>query len=302
MTRNEKIVCYIQQGLNNSDIAQMLVDGGEAYSHRTLRRFAADVRAEIKGGVEQYQETLDKIKTYSPYIPVIQGEERVLVIGDLHAPFTHEDYLEFCMYLYGKYECNRVIFIGDIIDNHYSSYHETDPDGFGGGEELDRAIAMVQDWVEAFPIADVCIGNHDAIIMRKAFSSGIPKAWIKSYADILGSPDWNFVDSVTYNGVRYSHGHKTGKATVSYKRDLISTVSGHYHSAAGIDYHVGLNHRIFGMQVGSGVDDTSYALSYGAGSKKSIMGAGVVLEDGKLPIFEPMELGNILTDEKRKHY
>lgn len=302
MTRNEKIVCYIQQGLNNSDIAQMLVDGGEAYSHRTLRRFAADVRAEIKGGVEKYQETLDKIKTYSPYIPVIQGEERVLVIGDLHAPFTHEDYLEFCMYLYGKYECNRVVFIGDIIDNHYSSYHETDPDGFGGGEELDRAIAMVQDWVEAFPIADVCIGNHDAIIMRKAFSSGIPKAWIKGYSEILGAPDWNFVDSVNYNGVRYSHGHKTGKALTSYKRDLISTVSGHFHSSAGIDFHVGLNHRIFGMQVGSGVDDTSYALSYGAGTKKSILGAGVVLQDGKLPIFEPMELGNILTDEIKKHY
>jgi len=57
----------------------------------------------------------------------------------------------------------------DIIDNHYSSFHTTDPDGMGGGDELDFAIQEVQKWVEQFPVADVCIGNHDRIIMRKAF-------------------------------------------------------------------------------------------------------------------------------------
>jgi len=59
-------------------------------------------------------------------------EERVLVIGDIHEPFCLKGYLEFCISVYNNYSCNRVVFIGDVIDNHYSSYHETDADGLGG--------------------------------------------------------------------------------------------------------------------------------------------------------------------------
>jgi predicted phosphodiesterase len=51
-------------------------------------------------------------------------ESRVLVIGDLHCPFEKEGYLEFCKEQYKKWKCNQVVFIGDIIDNHYSSYHD----------------------------------------------------------------------------------------------------------------------------------------------------------------------------------
>ena len=41
---------------------------------------------------------------------------RVLVIGDLHEPFTKVGYLQFCKSIYKKYNCNKVIFIGDCID------------------------------------------------------------------------------------------------------------------------------------------------------------------------------------------
>ena len=74
----------------------------------------------------------------------------VLVIGDLHAPFIKgqcndgESYLEHCLEMYAKYNCNQVIQIGDCIDSHYSSFHETHPDGFGAGEELDRAIDTIE--------------------------------------------------------------------------------------------------------------------------------------------------------------
>ena len=96
-------------------------------------------------------------------------ERRILVIGDIHAPFTLPQYLDFCKDMYARHNCNQVIFIGDIIDNHYASFHTTDPDGMGGGDELDLAIKHVKKWKKAFPVADVCIGNHDRIIMRKAF-------------------------------------------------------------------------------------------------------------------------------------
>ena len=87
------------------------------------------------------------------YDNLMRKEKRVLVVGDIHAPFELEGYLEFCQETYAKYNCNQVVFIGDIIDNHYSSYHETDPNGMGGGEELSYAIDDVKRWADAFPVA-----------------------------------------------------------------------------------------------------------------------------------------------------
>jgi hypothetical protein len=71
---------------------------------------------------------------------ITQKERRILIVGDIHAPFSLDGYLDFCKETYAIYNCNQVIFIGDIIDNHYSSFHTTDPDGMGGGDELDLAI------------------------------------------------------------------------------------------------------------------------------------------------------------------
>jgi len=80
----------------------------------------------------------------------LDNSNRVLVIGDVHAPFERKDYLQFCIDTYNKYRCNKVVFIGDIIDNHFSSYHETDADGKGGGDELELAIKRIADWYNAF--------------------------------------------------------------------------------------------------------------------------------------------------------
>ena len=157
-------------------------------------------------------------------------ERRILVIGDIHSPFELEEYLQFCKDTYANYNCNQVIFIGDIIDNHASSFHTSDPDGMGGGDELDLAIERIKDWAIAFPVADVMIGNHDRIIIRKAQSSNIPSKWIKEFKEVLETPNWNFVTEVYIDGVRYVHGDKSGKARMAAKRDMVSTVSGHFHT------------------------------------------------------------------------
>ena len=176
-------------------------------------------------------------------------ERRILVIGDLHAPFTLEGYLDFCVDMYAIYNCNQVIFIGDIIDNHYASFHTTDPDGLGGGDELELAVEDVAKWYEAFPVADVTIGNHDRMIMRKAFDSQIPKRWIKSYNDVLGTPDWNWVENVVYDDVLYEHGEGS-QAAMKARNNMMSSVCGHTHTSAYVQWYVGKRFRVFGMQVG----------------------------------------------------
>ena len=140
------------------------------------------------------------------YLNLTKDENRILVIGDLHEPFNLDGYLEHCKETYEIYNCNKVVFIGDVIDSHYSSYHETDPDGIGGGQELELAIEKLRKWYKIFPKADVTIGNHDRIIMRKAFSSSIPKKWLKDYKEVLEVPNWNFTDIVIYDNVQYIHG------------------------------------------------------------------------------------------------
>jgi len=197
------------------------------------------------------------------------------VIGDIHAPFCLEGYLEFCKEVYAKHNLNQVIFIGDILDNHYSSYHETDPNGLSGGDELDIAIAQVAKWSDAFPVADVIIGNHDRMIMRKAFSSAVPKEWIKSYNEVLGT-NWNWIERIVYDNVQFVHG-EGGTARTKARNDMMSTVSGHTHTQAYCEWLVGRNFRVFGMQVGCGIDASSYAAAYARHFKRQAIGCGVVL-------------------------
>jgi len=202
-------------------------------------------------------------------------ERRILVVGDIHAPFELKEYLQFCKDTYANYNCNQVIFIGDIVDNHASSFHVSDPDGMGGGDELDLAIERIRDWAIAFPVADVMIGNHDRIIMRKAFDGQIPARWIKDYNEVLGT-NWSWLESVVYDNVLYEHG-EGGQALTKAKNNMMSSVCGHTHTEAYVKWLVGKNFKVFGMQVGCGVDSKTYAAAYAKNFKKQAIGCGVVL-------------------------
>ena len=211
-------------------------------------------------------------------------------IGDLHAPFIRPDYLPHCLRIRDKYNIDEVMFMGDQVDNHFSSFHVTDPDGFGAGEELERAIAQLEPWYKEFPEAKVMIGNHDRIPERKIQESGLSKLWLRNISEVLGYDGWNFVDHYLKDDVLYVHGDGAGQAINRAKKELISIVQGHWHSQAYAQYLVGRNYKIFGMQVGCGVDDKSYAMAYGKNGPRSAIGCGVVLDGGRLPIVELMEL------------
>ena len=208
---------------------------------------------------------------------------RVLVIGDLHEPFCLDGYLEHCIETYKTFDCNKVIFIGDVIDNHYSSFHNADPDGYSAGEELKLAINKINLWYKAFPYADVIIGNHDAIITRKAFSSSVSKEWVKEYSEVLETPNWKFVDSLILDDVLYVHG-QGGSAFKTAQNESMSTVCGHTHTEASVKW---VNNKIFGMNVGCGVDRSSYAMAYAKHFKQQILSCGVVI-DGKQAYLSKM--------------
>ena len=86
---------------------------------------------------------------------------RVLAVGDIHEPVSRKGYIHFCKDLYKEWDCDTVVFIGDVIDWSAVSFHAANPEAPGPHDEYKLALAGVQRWYREFPKATVCIGNHD---------------------------------------------------------------------------------------------------------------------------------------------
>lgn len=222
--------------------------------------------------------------------------KNILVIGDLHAPFTKKGYYEHCLNTYKKYNCTHTIFIGDLVDNHYSSFWTADPDGYGAGEELDRAIDMLQVWYNTpeFNKAEVCIGNHDAIVSRKLMDAGVSNRWLRDYDEVLNTPNWTYKDHFIHDNVYYTHGTGSSGFKAAYNRMInwgMSVVQGHLHTESSIMWKVDKDRRSFAVQTGCGVSDKSYAVAYAKNfTKKYIISCAVILENGTIPIIIPQNL------------
>ena len=215
----------------------------------------------------------------------------VLVVGDLHCPWDLDEYLPWVLEQYDTYNCNQVIFIGDVLDSAGYSYHEQNPDLPSAGDELNFAIKRVQRWYNEFNQegTKVIIGNHDRMAARKAMTGGIPSAWLKSYSEVLGTPNWEFVERYVQDNVQYVHG-EGGTARTKCRADMMNTVQGHLHTQAYTEHYVGKKFRVYGTQVGCGIDHDSYAMAYAKYGKKPAIGCAVILNNGKTPLNLLMEL------------
>tara|TARA_R110000822_G_scaffold205419_3_gene341939 strand:+ start:652 stop:1383 length:732 start_codon:yes stop_codon:yes gene_type:complete len=216
-----------------------------------------------------------------------------LVVGDVHLPYTHRNYLQHCIDVYHKYNCSEVSFTGDILDSHFSSFHSISTESHGAKYELDAAIEQVKGWYEAFPNATITLGNHDLIIARKSEEAGIDKRFVRNLNEVLKCPDWKFEEQFVHDSVLYTHGTGcSGKGIMKRVQNWGSSmVQGHVHTQAFIDYTASLTDLKWGLQVPCGIDYKSFAYGYAKfHTAKPILGCAVILDSGKLPIIEPMPL------------
>jgi metallophosphoesterase superfamily enzyme len=211
------------------------------------------------------------------------NKNNILVIGDLHEPFCLDEYLIFNRNLQEQFNCGTVVFIGDIIDNHYTSYHEVESSALGADDEFLYAKSRISDWYKVFPEAYVTMGNHDRLIMRKCKSGGISKYWMKTFSQALDTPNWKFVESIVLNNILFIHG-ENGTAERRMTNETTSVVQGHLHSEGYIKYGVG--NTKFGMQVGCGTNMDTYAMVYAKDSKKPFLGSGVIVNN--IPMLIPL--------------
>ncbi len=276
------------------ELVRFVIDHPDQFTYKEIaRRFNLtfdQVSSGIRRGRQRYTLHVKPDrpqKFHTPrtkeYIPPPPNTKNVLIIGDVHVPFDIEGYREFCAETYKKYQCTHVIFTGDIADFYAFSRYDHDPDTMNPGEEFDNTKEGIQKWYKTFPKADVLIGNHDMRIMKKAFSAGIPRRLILSYQDMFEVPGWNFREKFVYDGVRYIHG-EGGNARSRARKDWISTVQGHLHLDAYVEHIQGENSRIFACQIGCGVDMDAYAFDYAKHHKRPVIGVGVILDHGRLPI------------------
>ena len=213
-------------------------------------------------------------------------DKNTLIIGDLHCPFEHKNYLDFCKRILKAFKCSRTIFIGDLVDNHAISYHEHDPDGWSPEDEMLEAEKHLKPWYKTFKKAYVCIGNHDGLPDRKGKTVGLPKRCFRSFRDMWHLPDsWIDDFEFEFEGVLYKHGTGySGKFShINAATDARqSCVIGHTHSVLGVEYMANSKQVMFGMNVGCGIHRKSYAFSYGKGfRRKPIVGCGVISATSK---------------------
>ena len=220
---------------------------------------------------------------------------RVLIIGDVHAPCMRQGYVDFLSDTYDAWDCDEVVMIGDLVDHTALSFHTKNPRLKNPMGELSEALEQIELLTDAFPAADMLIGNHDCLPHRWCLEVGIPPEFLRSPQDLWQLPKtWTVhsrYEQVVVDDVIYQHGDRgRASAVLNAKDEFKSCVQGHHHSKAGVEFFANKFTRIFGMQVGCGVDDRKLAMDYGKKyTSKSILGCGVVL-DGITPIFEPWQV------------
>lgn len=222
-----------------------------------------------------------------------QGTEIVLAIGDMHYPFAHPDCVPFLKAIKKKYKPTQVVCMGDELDSASLSNYDINPDGLSPGDELAAAIEGLQDVYAEFPNVKVCESNHTVRVYKRAFKSGIPKAFLKSYRDFLEAPKgWEWAERWEIDDVIYEHGEPhTGRnaAIQATMLNMQSTVIGHVHSFGGVQYFANYKQSIFGFNVGCLIDNSAYAFDYAKMHKaKPTLGAGIINKG--VPEFIPMIL------------
>lgn len=243
---------------------------------------------------EQFDNELASFTRYKAIKPVNYNKIKTvnrLIVGDLHAPWILDGYLEWCKELESEYKCNKVMMIGDIIDSHSWSFHEHDVDGMSVGDELIAAKKQLKLAYKLFPDVEITLGNHDLLIARKARAAGLSQHFIKDLGEILESPKgWNYGHEFMHDNVKYIHG-SIGNAFTRATASRVSTVQGHLHSQAFVQYSVSEKDAIFGLQIGCGLDHSKYAFEYAKPMpKKPVISAGLVLENGSIPLIRLMKL------------
>lgn len=229
------------------------------------------------------------------FIPEVA--QSVLVVPDLHAPYQHPDTIRFLRAVRDTFKPDLVVLMGDELDYHALSFHDSDPNLDSAGTELEKGKAFLGDFHEEFPQALVCHSNHGSMVYRRAKAHGLPIQLIKKYRDIVfpehGAPEWSWAQGwriQTPLGV-VMFKHQSANILVDAAHNQCNLVVGHSHGSFSIEYSASSASLYWGMYSGCLIDKDALAFAYGKETlRKPIIGCSVILQ-GR-PVLIPMILNS----------
>lgn len=227
------------------------------------------------------------------FIPVVA--ECIMVIPDIHAPYQHPDTLPFLRAVKTQFNPDLVVDLGDELDYHAMSFHDSDPNLDSAGVELEKGKEFLNELYGLFPQVLVCHSNHGSMQFRRAKAHGIPVQLIKKYRDVIfpehGAPEWSWAHNWRINTPlgEVLFKHQASGILSDAAHNSCNLVVGHSHGNFSVEYSASSSHLYYGMYCGCLIDKDSMAFAYGKHSlRKPIIGCGIIL-NGR-PILLPMVL------------
>jgi hypothetical protein len=223
-------------------------------------------------------------------------KDTILCIPDLHVPYHHPDAFAFLEALKDMYEPTMVVNLGDLMDFHNISFHDSDPDLYGAGDELEEAREYVAELEEIFPEMYIIGSNHGDLPLRKFVASGMPRGLLRSYNEIYEVGEgWTFIPDLTIEckgrdipDLYFAHGIRKNALQVAQQRGQRFSC-GHFHESFELRYAGNPNSLIWAMMCGCLIDKRSLAFNYNKlNLNRPILGAAVI-ENG-IPTLIPMLL------------
>ena len=219
------------------------------------------------------------------------NHKRILVISDMHLPYQHKDSIKFLKEIKKEFRPDKIVNIGDLLDFHAISMHDSNPDLYSAGMELDKAKEYIKVLEDIFPEVIEVDSNHSSLVYRRALKYGMSKQFLKPYGEFLGTRKWKWIDDLTLtmsNGQRcfFTHGRSADVLKVSQTMGM-NCVQGHYHTKFLISYWANPDNLFFALNVGCLINQKSMAFSYAKNFKtRFILGCGIILNG--IPRLLPM--------------
>ena len=211
---------------------------------------------------------------------------RILVFGDYHAPFHHEDALDFLADINREYRPDRVIINGDLTDSYNFSQYAKDLNADSPVKELKKLRKNVGELIKLFPSAIIIDSNHDSRLWRKAKIAGIPREVLMPYIEMIGAKgaDWKLVPelSITCDATReqwvFMH-HVSGSGINAAKSMGTNLVLSHTHTKQGVTRSQGMKKAYWAVDTGCLIDEKKYAFAYQKlAQAKPCLGCAVIEE------------------------
>ena len=209
----------------------------------------------------------------------------VLIIPDTHIPYSHPDYIKFLKAVKEKLNPEISIHLGDEVDHHSISFHDSDTSLDSADIELDKAIIEIGEGLhKLFKKLYLLESNHGSLVYRKMKHHGIPIRVLKPLNELYETPLWEWHHDLilltNMGPVYFCHGKSKSYGKLA-KEMMCSAVQGHFHGNFEITWHRSAMATRFNMFVGCLVDEDSMAMAYARNNlPKPILGCGYIDPSG----------------------